>query len=109
MTTETPTLIGSDGYRIAVSGHGFERPLPDMMEVISRAVLDAHQLSPEMMRGLGEAMSAPLRRNLDYQGFARRLFEVEPLGDDTSGYYVREPTSEDSELTFEGADDFCDD
>ncbi len=43
-------------------------------ELISRAIL-----TPEGKVALAQAMANPIRRNLDYQGLARRALVVDPL------------------------------
>lgn len=40
---------------------------------------------------LAASMAAPLRRNLDYQGIARKIFQVEQLPSGASVIYDKDP------------------
>ena len=54
-------------------------------ELIARAIM-----TQEGKLALAQAMANPIRRNLDYQGIARRLLVVDPLGQGVDPKYERD-------------------
>jgi hypothetical protein len=45
-------------------------------------------------QSLAQAMIQPIRRQLDYQGIARRVFTVEPMPEGGAAYYFNHATEE---------------
>lgn len=71
-------------------------PIPKDPVEIRQLIVSEYLKTIEGRRQLAMSMIAPIRRPLDYTGFARRVFAVEQMPDGASPIYYTPPKDDES-------------